>query len=227
MLVRLQKYLADCGVASRRAAEKLILEGKVKVNNKVIKELGTKVNPQVDKVHCNNKLVKQPKQLVYLMLNKPTGYTTTISDPHQKQTVIKLLPKDLKVHPVGRLDKDSEGLLIFTNDGDLTQKLTHPKFEHQKEYLVKVDKVINSKAIKLFLKGVKLQEGLAKADEIKRVPGCQFQIIIHQGRKRQIRRMCEVAGYQVKSLKRIRVGKLKLGSLPLGEFKYIKKEDIV
>ncbi|MBU1130687.1 rRNA pseudouridine synthase [Patescibacteria group bacterium] len=238
MQIRLQKFLADSGVASRRASEKLISMGKVKVNNKIVAQLGIKVDPEKDIVHYNNKPVKLPVKPVYLMLNKPKGYLTTVKDPQNRKTVMSLLPKNLKVHPIGRLDKDSEGLLILTNDGGLTQQLTHPKFEHQKEYVVKVRPKADQplagnkfnkldKLISLLKSGVKLEEGIVRADQVNRITNRQFRITIHQGWKRQIRRMCEALGYDVVSLKRIRVGKLKLGSLANGEHRFIKKEDII
>jgi len=227
MPVRLQKYLADCGIASRRIAEKIILAGKVKVNNKIVKELGTKVEPGKDIVHCYNKEIKLPTKLVYLMLNKPRGYITTDRDPQNRKTVMDLLPQDLKVHAVGRLDKESAGLLILTNDGELNQKLTHPKHKHEKEYVVKVDKVIRDKVISLLKKGIRLEEGIAKADKIARISDVECRMVLHQGWKRQIRRMFEALDYKVINLERIRVGKLKLGRLLIGKYKFVEKKDIV
>jgi len=227
MLVRLQKFLADCGVDSRRVCEKLILAGKVRVGQLVIKKMGVKVDPRKDKIYCYNKLVQPPAKMVYIMLNKPKGYLTTVKDPQKRPTFMALLPKGLDIHPVGRLDKDSEGLLIFTNDGNLTQKLTHPKFNHEKEYLVKVDKLVSDKFINAFKNGVKLEEGIAKADNIFCVSAQEFKISIHQGWKRQIRRMAAALGYNIIFLRRVRIGKLNLDSLPVGRFKFIKREEIV
>jgi len=227
MEIRLQKYLAEAGVASRRASEKLILAGKIKVNGQVVKELGVKVDVENDQVEYENKLVKPVEELVYLMLNKPKGYVTTVKNFPKQDSVMMLLPQGLKVHPVGRLDKNSEGLLIFTNDGELTQELTHPKFQHQKEYEVQVDKDLLEESIKLIKQGIRLGEGLAKADKVERITNNVFRITLHQGWKRQIRRMCEALGYKTVSLKRLRVNKLKLGELPLGKFEYINKEDII
>ena len=227
MLIRLQKYLADAGIASRRAGEKLILEGKVKVGAQTVTELGVKIDPVKDKIYCSGKLVCLPDQPTYLMLNKPKGYLTTVKDPQHRPTVMSLLPPGVKITPVGRLDKDSQGLLIFTNDGALAQQLTHPKFRHEKEYLVEVDKLLSDKLISLFKKGIKLEEGIAKADNIKRISNFEFLISIHQGWKRQIRRMVEAGGYKVKSLKRVRLGKLCLGNLPDGKYKYLNKEEII
>ena len=227
MEIRLQKYLAEAGVASRRASEKLILSGKIKVNGQVVKELGVKVEVENDQVEYENKLVKPVEELVYLMLNKPRGYVTTVKNFPKQDSVMMLLPQGLKVHPVGRLDKNSEGLLIFTNDGELTQELTHPKFQHQKEYEVQVDRDLLEESIKSIKQGIRLGEGLAKADKVERITNNVFRITLHQGWKRQIRRMCEALGYKTVSLKRLRVNKLKLGELPLGKFEYINKEDII
>lgn len=227
MLIRLQKFLADCGIDSRRSCEKLILAGKVRVGQLIIKKLGVKVDPRKDKIYCDDRLVKPPAQLVYLMMNKPRGYLTTVKDPQKRSTVMALLPRGLDVHPVGRLDKDSEGLLIFTNDGDLTQKLTHPKFCHEKEYLVEVDKLISDKLISSFKRGVRLEEGTVKADNIFLISDFRFRISIHQGYKRQIRRMLESQNYRAVNLKRIRINKLLLGALPPGKIKFINKNDIV
>lgn len=227
MLVRLQKYLADCGIASRRVAETLILAGKIKINQAVVKELGVKIDPQKDVIQCYEKLVRLPAKPIYLMLNKPAGYITTVKDPQDRKTVMSLLPPNLKVHPVGRLDKDSSGLLILTNDGELTQQLTHPKYRHEKEYQVQVGGKIDSRWLGLLIKGVKLEEGMARADAVRQVGDDKFNIIIHQGWKRQIRRMTEAAGQRVVGLKRVRVGKLKIGALSSGKYRLIKKEDII
>ena len=227
MLIRLQKYLADAGIASRRAAEKLIAQGKIKVNNQIVTELGVKVDPLKDVVVCGHQLVKPAAALVYVMLNKPKGYVTAVKDRPKVRTVMELLPSDLKIKPVGRLDKNSQGLLIFTNDGRLIQELTHPKYKHEKEYLVTVDRPLDSGAIHSLRRGVKLGEGLASADRLVRVAPDQFRIVLHQGWKRQVRRMCEALGYKAVALIRIRVNKLKLGDLPLGRYKFINKTDII
>ncbi len=225
--MRLNKYLSEAGIASRRVADKLISEGKVKVNNKVVNVLGTKIDPGQDIVYCFNKQVKLPDKLIYIAINKPKGYLTTTSDPEKRLTVMSLVPYEYKVHPVGRLDLESEGLLILTNDGDLTQKLTHPKYGHEKEYKVKANKIINDNFVETLKKGIRLGEGLAQADKIEVINEKEFNIIIHQGWKRQIRRMVEKLNYQVISLQRVRINKLRLGKLKLGGYKVIKKNEII
>lgn len=224
--LRLAKFLADSGIASRRKAEDIILAGKVKVNDKIIKTLPAIINPDKDKVEVNNKLISA-SQKVYYLLNKPVGYICSVSDPHNAKNVISLIPKDARVYPVGRLDKDSQGLLLLTNDGELTYQLTHPKFKIDKKYLVKVDKPITKEILNRLKQGIKLDEGLAKADEVKQQNKQELIIIIHQGWKRQIRRMLEKLGYQVITLTRLAEGKLTLNKLPVGKYKEITKKDII
>jgi 23S rRNA pseudouridine2605 synthase len=222
--MRLAKFLAQAGIASRRKAEQLILDGLVKVNGKIVKEVATIVDDE-NKILVNDKpIAKQEK--VYYLLNKPKGYICSVSDPHNSENVLQLVPKDPPVFPVGRLDKDSEGLLLLTNDGELAYQLTHPKFEVQKEYLVTIDRKINNYDLKKLLNGVELEEGLARADKVQIKKGNEFIIVIHQGWKRQIRRMLAVLHYHVISLTRISENKLKLGTLPVGKFLKLSKEEI-
>mgnify|MGYP000542516747 FL=1 len=225
--MRLNKYLSEAGICSRRVADKIISEGKVKVNNKVITTLGTKIDLKEDTVYCYNKLVELPDKLIYLALNKPRGYITTKSDPKKRKIVMDLIPREYKVYPIGRLDKESEGLIILTNDGELTQKLTHPKYGHEKEYRVKVNKKITTDYINSFKRGIKLEEGIAKADRIDTINDYEFNLVIHQGWKRQIRRMSDKLDNEVVSLKRIRISKLKLNKLKVGEYKEIKINEII
>ena len=224
--IRLQKYLADCGIASRRKAEMFIIQGKVKVNGKVVKELGTKVGTD-DKVEFKGKIVKPKQEKVYIMLNKPVGSLSTVKKGKEKgQTVLDLVKIKERIFPVGRLDKNSSGLLILTNDGDLALKLTHPRYEKEKEYLVEVNKEITKDFIKSLKRGVKLEEGRTLPAKVKQLGIKKFEIVLKEGKKRQIRRMCERLGYQVKSLHRIRINKLKLGDLKSGKFKYLGDKDI-
>ena len=230
MEIRLQKYLAEAGVASRRASEKLILSGKIKVNGQVVKELGVKVDVENDQVEYENKLVKPVEELVYLMLNKPKGYVTTVKNFPKQDSVMMLLPQGLKVHPVGRLDKNSEGLLIFTNDGELTQELTHPKFQHEKIYEVKVKgEITDLEKIKTnFLKGVILggDKEVGHAKKVKYLQNKIFIITLSEGKKRQIRRMFDTCDLEVIDLRRIDLAGLKLDALPEGRWTYLSEGEI-
>jgi 23S rRNA pseudouridine2605 synthase len=227
MLERLQKYISQAGIASRRHAEELIVAGKVKVNGKVVKELGTKVDPDKDRVEVDHKKI-QAQQLMYLVMNKPKRYMTTRSDPRARKTVYDLLPADLRnvVWPVGRLDFLTEGLLIFTNDGELTQTLAHPSREHEKEYEVVIDKDISAGRIQKLREGMMI-EGKMTAPATVRVDGKTVHITIREGWNRQVRKMFAAFGFTVRSLKRVRIGKLKLGDLKLGEYKKIDKKEII
>ena len=223
--IRIAKFLADAGVASRRKAEELIIQGKISMDNEIITNLATKVDEDTDNIRVNNKLIKPDKKIYYL-LNKPLDYICSVKDPHNYQTVLQLVPDNPRVVPVGRLDKNSQGLLLLTNDGDLTYRLTHPKFEVKKTYLVKTKQVLDKNIIRLLKQGVNLEEGKANADQVKLVSRNKLEIVIHQGWKRQIRRMMQELGYHVEELTRIQEGKLKLGDLPVGKYKKISKKDI-
>lgn len=224
--IRLQKFLADAGVASRRAAENLILAGKIKVNGKVVKVLGFKVDPDEDQVEYKREILKPKSKKVYIVLHKPFGYVTACQDQREK-TVLDLVDVPERVFPVGRLDKDSTGLVLLTNDGDLAYKLTHPKFKHVKEYLVEVDKNISPTQLKQLKKGVSLDEQKTYPAQIKRLGAKKFLIAIHEGRNRQVRRMCQHVGLKVTRLKRTRLGKLHLGNLAEGEWRRVPLRAIV
>jgi pseudouridine synthase len=223
---RLQKILSQFGICSRRQAEEFILSGKVKVNDKIAK-LGDKADLQTDKITINNKVVETShgaSKFVYYLVNKPAGYLCS-NRRHKKsdKLVIDLVPKEPRVWSVGRLDKESTGLIILTNDGEFTQKYTYPKFEHEKEYEIEVDKKITQDFLQHMKTGIELSEGIAKADEILKISENKFKIILHQGWNRQIRRMCHKLGYEVLELKRLRIGKIELGNLSEGKYKIIEK----
>ena len=192
--IRLNKFLSKNSLVSRRTADRLIMQGKISVNGKGIKELGIKIDPEKDIVFINGKKVEIQDEKVYYILNKPIGYLTTSNDPKGRKKVTDLVPRYPKVYPVGRLDYDSSGLLLLTNDGELTYKLTHPKFNKSKEYEVKVknqkSKIKNVESLRdIFLMGIKLKEGVAKADDIKildkKGDKVTFTIVLHQGWNRQ------------------------------------------
>lgn len=230
-LIRLNKYLADQGICSRREAEKLIDEGAVKVNGKLITEQGVKVDLEKDKVEVSKiALDKKEKELVVYALNKPCGYVcSTHKTKVEKDIVLDLFPKDFpRIYSVGRLDKDTSGLLIMTNDGDLTFRLTHPSFEHSKKYLVETIVPIVDNALEKLRKGVNLFGQKTQPAIIKRISPIKFTIEIHEGKNRQIRRICRKVGANVKSLKRIQIGTLCLEDLCLkeGEYKMLTKEQI-
>jgi len=228
MQERLQKYISQAGIASRRHAEELILAGKVKVNGRVVKILGTKVDSAKDKVEVDGKKIGQQK-LIYLVLNKPKRYMTTRNDPRARRTVFDLLPAELKnvVWPVGRLDFDTEGLLVFTKDGELTQAMTHPSMEHEKEYEVILDKELSRGRIEKIETGMMIDGKMTAPAKIK-TAGTTVHIVIHEGMNRQVRKMFGELGFSVRNLKRIRIGKLKLGNdLPVGKFIFLDKSQIV
>ena len=227
MQERLQKFISGAGVASRRHAEELILAGKVSVNGKVVRQLGTKVDPDKDKVTVDGKKVSKQK-FVYLILNKPKKYLTTRNDPRRRKTVYDLLPAELKnvVWPVGRLDYMTEGLLILTNDGDLTQQLAHPSKEHEKEYEVILDKELSEGRIEKLREGMELDGRKTSPSKVK-VNGTTVYITIHEGWNRQVRRMFAAFGYTIRNLRRIRIGKLKLNNLQLGQYRMIDKKEII
>jgi 23S rRNA pseudouridine2605 synthase len=227
MLERLQKYISQAGIASRRHAEQLITAGKVKVNGKVVTELGTKVDAAKDKVEVDNKKI-QLQKLTYLIMNKPKRTMTTRHDPRARKTVFDLLPSNLRnvVWPVGRLDFDTEGLLLFTNDGELTQTLTHPSNEHEKEYEVVLDKELSAGRIEKIETGMMI-DGKKTSPAKLRTNGTTVYITIHEGMNRQVRKMFGSLGYTVRNLKRVRIGKLKLNDLAPGQFKAIEKKEII
>ncbi|HWI55244.1 MAG TPA: pseudouridine synthase [Desulfobacteria bacterium] len=231
MLERLQKFLAHAGIASRRTCEELISSGKVKVNGLVVREMGVKVDPEKDRVEVAGKDVKIEEEKYYLVLNKPTGYVTTLRDPQKRPKVGDLL-KDVKarVYPVGRLDFDTSGLLLMTNDGDITYRLTHPKHEIGKTYIALVKGVPDQDKLKRFQKGLRLADGTTAPAKIrllkKQGSNCSLEITIYEGRNRQIRRMCETIGHPVIELKRVSMGFLNLDGLEAGKYRYLTRSEI-
>ena len=226
--MRLQKYLASQGIASRRESEKLIAAGYVKVNGKTITEMGVKIDPEKDKVEVNQQALDERKQkLVYVILNKPTGYVTTCNrTEHEKKIVTDLVNIPERVYPVGRLDKDTSGLLLMTNDGDLTYKLTHPKFEKPKEYEVKVQGKITDGALNKLREGVRLWGEKTNPTLVKRISGNRFLITLTEGKNRQIRRICRKVGFPVLELKRVKIKGLDFKDVKVGEWRVLKKREV-
>lgn len=227
--VRLQKYLADCGIASRRKAEELIVEGRILVNGTIITKLGTKVND--DDVICfDGNRVKKEEHMVYILLNKPAGYVTTVKDQFQRPTVIDLVDVTERVFPVGRLDYDTLGLLVLTNDGSLTYRLTHPKFKIKKTYKAIIKGIPHKGKIEKFEKGLEIENYITAPAKFKIIKSKDnisiVEINIYEGKNRQVRKMCENIGHPVLKLERISFGDLNLGDLPEGKWRKLKKSEI-
>ncbi|EKD56895.1 MAG: Pseudouridine synthase [uncultured bacterium] len=257
--IRLQKFMSQAGVASRRKAEELIRDLRVEIcdREKCSKaQIGDKIDPAVNQVKVDGQIIESNQKLVYYAVNKPVGYTSSVRDNYAEKLVTELVPSQPKVWPVGRLDRDSVGLMVLTNDGELTNKLTHPRYRHEKEYLLKIqipicqlaDKSqtpvvetniftmgqVNPKSkIQKLKKGVILTEGIARFDKLEIINIDEernivtIKVVLHQGWKRQIRRMCEKVGLFVLELKRTRISKLELGDIEVGKYKIVSKLDII
>lgn len=229
---RLQKYLASCGVDSRRACEKLIAQGRVQVNGQVVTIQGTKVDPAVDQVTVDGKKVTIEEKSIYVLLNKPVGYVSTVKDPQNRPTVIDLL-QDVqeRVFPIGRLDYETEGLLLLTNDGELSYRMTHPKFKVVKTYIATIQGCVSSEKLDQLRNGVMLEDGKTKPAKIKVIRQGKYrttiEIKIFEGRNRQIRRMCKVIGHPVLELRRTSVDKLTLEGVATGEYRYLNQDEIL
>lgn len=229
-LVRLNKYLSNSGIASRRAIDKMIRAGQISVNGKIIDELGTKIDPAKDIIVVNGKKIQKNANTAYIILNKPLNVVSTTSDSYARKTVVDLIDTPLRLYPVGRLDSDSIGLILLTNDGELTHKLTHPKFHISKTYEVKVKGLVTDDKLNRLRNGIRLSDGLTSPAEIelmhKQGDQAKIQFTIHEGRNRQIRRMCGAVDLEVLELKRISIGPIKLDNLKSGEYKSLTDEEI-
>lgn len=229
---RLNKLISDCGIASRRQADKLIEDGEVTVNGKRVYELGIKVNPSKDRIFVSGKPLKQIHSKIYIALHKPQGILTTMEDPLNRPTIAHYIEEmPLKVFPVGRLDWDSEGLILLTNDGEFAQKITHPKHEVTKTYLVKLKREPNSDQIRRLLRGVTIMGGKVSAKALIKIPRGKnehpwFKIIITEGKNRQIRQMFEKINNDVLKLQRVAIGCLKLGNLKRGQWEILDSADL-
>ena len=231
--VRLQKFLAEAGVASRRKCEELISEGKVSVNGKVVTELGTKVNPDIDKVTFNGQIVENKAKKVYILLNKPIGYVTTANDQFSRDTVLDLVKVKERVVPCGRLDMYTSGALILTNDGDFIYKITHPKHEITKTYTVTLKGIISNEAVEKLRQGVEIEDYITKpakvkilkTDEEKNIS--RLEITIHEGKNRQVRKMCETVGSKVLALHRSKIGNIDVKDLKLGKWRFLTDTEVM
>jgi pseudouridine synthase len=226
---RLQKVLAHAGVASRRAAEELIAAGRVQVNGEQVTEMGRRVHAG-DRVELDGRALTGPAPLLYVALNKPTSYVTTARDPEGRPTVFELVRARTRVYPVGRLDWDSDGLLLLTNDGELTHRLTHPRYGVEKEYHALVEGHLNQVAIDRLTAGVQIGDGPTAPARARRLRpsrvGDWIAVTIHEGRNRQVRRMLEAVGHPVRRLVRVRVGPIELGELESGQSRELGREEV-
>jgi 23S rRNA pseudouridine2605 synthase len=222
--MRLAKYLASCGIASRRRCEEFIQSGHVRIDGEIISNVATNVTG-AEKIQVDDRTVK-PNHLVYYLLNKPAGYTCSLFDPHALKLASELVPNDPPVWPVGRLDRDTSGLIIFTNDGELTNKLTHPKYQKEKEYLLTVDRPLSAFEIEKMKKGIELEDGRFVPDKFVEVSPGKYTMIVHEGRNRLIRRSVEYFGKQIMHLERTRIGKVTLSNLASGNHRVLSKSEV-
>ncbi|OGC10261.1 hypothetical protein A2246_02680 [candidate division WOR-1 bacterium RIFOXYA2_FULL_37_7] len=225
--IRLQKYIAQCGISSRRKAEELILTGKVKVNGQTINKLGSRIDPEKDKISVNGKLLQKDTKKIYIKLYKPKDYISSCKKYPGEKNIFDLI-KDVpyRLYPVGRLDKDSEGLMLLTNDGELANRLMHPKYQHEKEYEVVIEKYLPVKDIKKLETGIILDGKKTLPVKISIIGSKKINMILKEGKKRQIRRMLESIGNNVLQLKRTRIKKIKLDNLTPGTWEFINNPNL-
>ena len=230
--VRLQKYIASSGVASRRKAEELIKQGKIKVNNEKVTELGTKINPSKDKVDYEGRIVTVEQEKVYILLNKPIGYVTTAKDQFNRDSVLDLVKVKQRIVPVGRLDMYTSGALLLTNDGDFVYQVTHPKHEIEKTYTVTIKGIVRKEEVEMLKKGVKIENYITNPAKVKILKTdeekvqSRLEITIHEGKNRQVRKMCEAIGHRVLALHRSKIAGIGVKDLPLGKWRYLNKKEI-
>lgn len=221
---RINKYLSEVGYCSRRAADKLLEEGRIKINGK-IPELGTKISDE-DIIEVDGKPIRDSEEKpVYIAFNKPVGIVCTTDTKRERDNIIDFINHPKRIFPVGRLDKPSEGLILLTSDGDIVNKILRARNNHEKEYLVRVDKPINPKFLEKMRSGVPILDTVTKKCEVEKIDDMTFRIVLTQGLNRQIRRMCEYLGYDVKKLKRIRIMNIKL-DLPIGKWRDLTEEEM-
>lgn len=223
--VRLQKYLSAAGVCSRRRGESMITSGRVSVNGQVVTQLGTKVVPGKDRIEVDGRPVQAEDKRVYIALHKPAGYVTSCRQP-KDAIVLDLVDIGERVYPVGRLDKESTGLLLLTNDGRIHHRLSHPSFDHEKEYEVKVERPISDDQLAQMAAGMPVLGSQTRPAEIRRLSGRRFRIVLKEGKNRQIRRMAQQLGHRVARLKRIRVAGIHLGRLAEGQWRHLTNREI-
>ncbi len=231
MLIRLNKYLSQAGVASRREADRLIASGQVRLNGQVVTELGRRVDDAKDRVEVKGRKISFKQEPVYILLHKPPGCLVTRNDPQGRPTVYDLLPQvKTSIFPVGRLDFDSEGLLLLTNDGELSFRLTHPRFQVPRTYLVKVDGEVGEDKVRRLEKGVRLEDGKTSPARVRILTAGSgsslLRVEVHEGRKREVRRMLEAVSHRVTMLKRIAYAGLELAPLPRGKWRFLSAREV-
>ena len=230
--IRLQKFLAEAGIASRRKAEEYIMQGRVKVNNKVVTELGTKIIPDKDIILFDDNEVKNKTKNVYILLNKPIGYVTTAKDQFNRDTVLELVKVKERLVPVGRLDMYTSGALLLSNDGDFVYKITHPKHEIDKTYTVTLIGIATNEEVESLRQGVKIDDYVTKPAKVKILKTdvekniSRLEITIHEGKNRQVRKMCEAIGKKVKALHRSKIGNISVKDLKIGQWKYLNEKEV-
>lgn len=230
---RVQKYLAECGIASRRKCEEYIMQGKVKVNGEVVTELGKKVNEGIDKVEFEGRVVeKKSKNNIYILLNKPIGYVTTNKEQFGREKVLDLIKTNRRIVPVGRLDMYTSGALILTDDGDFVYKVTHPKHEIEKTYIATVHGKVSDEELNVLREGVKIEDYITSKAKVKKIQynpeknQTRIVISIHEGKNRQVRKMCEAIGKKVIALHRSKIGNVEVKDIPLGKWRYLTQEEV-
>ena len=223
--IRLQKYLAEAGIASRRKCEEYITDGRIKVNGKIINELGTKVNPEKDEIYFDDKKIENKEELVYILLNKPIGYVTTAKDQFNRDTVMNLIKIKERVVPVGRLDMYTSGALLLSNDGNFVYKITHPKHEINKTYTVTLKGIVTKEDVEKLEKGVDIGGYITKPAKVKILKTdiekniSRLEITIHEGKNRQVRKMCEAIGKKIQALHRTKIGNISVKTLKIGQWR--------
>ncbi|WP_297423703.1 pseudouridine synthase [Clostridium sp.] len=227
---RLQKYMASCGVASRRKCEEIIQQGKVRVNGKIVNEVGIKIDPSKDIVEVNGVIIKKEENKLYIMLNKPEGYISSVKDEKGRPTILDIVKTSERIYPIGRLDYDSSGLILLTNDGEIYNKIIHPRVELVKKYIAVVKGEISQRDIQKFDIGIDIGGYITAPATLKIISFengiSTIEIGIHEGKNRQIRKMCAALNHEVLSLKRIAIGEIKLGYLKRGEYRNLNKDEI-
>jgi len=225
-MIRINKYIAKSGICSRRKADELILNASVSVNGKIVTDLGIQIDEKKDIVRVNGKEIILEEKKVYIMLNKPKGYVTTNNEQFGRKCTTQLIHEDVRVYPIGRLDMYTEGLLLFTNDGEFANSLTHPKNKVEKTYIVKVNHNVDQNKLNILRNGVDIGGYITAPAKAESIGEKEIKIVISEGKNRQVRKMCEAVGLKVLNLKRVKIGNLELGNLPVGKYRYLTDKEI-